>query len=87
MESLTKATITYKHHIDKKRRPDPLLEIEFIVYLEAKNLKVQWVGRKLVPKEIRPLKVLERIYSPVYQVELPHGSSAHNIFHISCLTP
>ena len=86
-ENLNKATKAYKHQADKKRRPTPEIAVGSMVYLESKNLKVRWVGRKLGPRKIGPLKVLEKISPLAYRVELPHGSSAHNVFHVSRLTP
>lgn len=84
-ENLTKASIPYKHHNNKKRRPASLLEVVSKVYLDVKSLKVLWVGRKLKSMKIVSLEVLERISSLIYQVEIPRGFSAHKVFHISRL--
>lgn len=84
---MKKATKAYKHHTNKKRRPAPEIAVGSMVHLDSKNLKVRWVGRKLGLRKIGPLKVLEQISPMAYRVELPHGYSAQNVFHISCLTP
>ena len=56
------------------------------MYLDTKNLNVKWVGRKLGPRRIGPLTVLERINPLSYRISMPHGSTAHNVFHVSRLT-
>ncbi|GJV91669.1 putative reverse transcriptase domain-containing protein [Tanacetum coccineum] len=77
-----------KSYADLKRKP-----MEFQVR-DKVMLKVSpWKGvvhfgkrRKLNPRYVRPFKVLERIGSVAYKIELPQEfSRVHNTFHVSNL--
>ena len=48
-------------------------------------LKQQKKDNKLAPKYYGPYKVLQRIGSMAYKLELPPSSRAHPLFHVSCL--
>jgi hypothetical protein len=49
------------------------------------SLKQQKKDNKLAPKYYGPYKVLERIESMAFKLELPPYSHVHPIFHVSCL--
>jgi len=82
-----------KHYADKGRK-----EVEFavcdMVYLKMITIKgrVRISGRrKLDPRYLGPLRVIERVGSVGYKLDLPSEMEAfHNVFHISqlrkCLT-
>jgi hypothetical protein len=48
-------------------------------------LKQQKKDNKLTPKYYGPYKVLQRIGSMAYKLELPPSSRVHPVFHVSCL--
>jgi hypothetical protein len=49
------------------------------------SLKQQKKDNKLTPKYYGPYKVLQRIGSIAYKLELPPSSRVHLVFHVSCL--
>jgi hypothetical protein len=49
------------------------------------SLKQQNKYNKLAPKYYGPYKVLQRIGSMAYKLELPPSSHVHLVFHVSCL--
>jgi hypothetical protein len=49
------------------------------------SLKHQNKDNKLAPKYYGPYKVLQRIGSMAYKLELPPSSCVHLVFHVSCL--
>ena len=49
------------------------------------SLKQINTNNKLAPKYYGPYKVLQKIGSMDYKLELPSSSRVHPIFHVSCL--
>ena len=77
-----------KGYADKQRWP---LEFEAVDHFFLKVMPKRGVVRfgkrgKLSPSYIKPFKVLERVGTVMYRLELPPClSSVHTIFHISML--
>ena len=53
---------------------------------KQKSLKQAKKDNKLLPKCCGPYKVLQKIGTMAYKLELPTSSRVHPLFHVSCLT-
>jgi hypothetical protein len=57
------------------------------VWLEAKNLKLPYLSKKMSPKRTGPFEILDVLSPVTYRLLLPVGWRIHNVFHSSLLTP
>jgi hypothetical protein len=57
------------------------------MWLEAKNLKLQYANRKLAPKRQGPFEITEVLGPVTYRLKLPNTWKIHPVFHAHLLTP
>ena len=57
------------------------------VWLEGTHLKLPYSTMKLMPRQYGPFKVVARISSVAFKLELLTNWKIHPIFHASLLTP
>src|SRR5712675_327120 len=62
-------------------------EIGQKVWLEGKNIKRPYDSPKLSPKRYGPFKVVAKISSVAYKLQIPATWQVHDVFHASLLTP
>jgi hypothetical protein len=91
-DAIIATRVFQKHQADKRRRQEPPIKENDLVYLSTKNLSMP-KGRasKLVPKYLGPYKVTKALPSTSnYELELPPELAkrrVHPRFHISRLKP
>src|SRR5712671_6823559 len=56
------------------------------VWLEGKNIKRPYDSPKLSPKRYGPFRVVAKISSMAYKLQIPATWQVHNVFHTSLLT-
>src|SRR5712672_2213479 len=57
------------------------------VWLEGKNIKRPYDSPKLSPKRYGPFRVVAKISSVAYKIQIPATWQVHDVFHASLLTP
>jgi hypothetical protein len=77
----------YARFYDRKHGTDPTFEPGERVWLEATNLTIDRTVPKLSPRRLGPFRVLTKIGTSAYKLELPRHLNIHLVFHISLLTP
>jgi hypothetical protein len=77
----------YVEQANRRRYPDPVLEVGDRVWLRWKHVKTTRPSGKLDYKLIGPHTILERVGSRAYKLDLPPSIQLHPVFHISLLEP
>lgn len=86
--ALKAAAETMKRFYDRKRRPARTYRPNDQVYLEGTNINTRYPAKKLADKRWSPFKVIEKIGSSLYRLDIPKNWKAiHPVFHESLLTP
>jgi hypothetical protein len=81
--ALELASARQKRYADLKRS-DVEFAVDQLVLLSTRFLKLKHTGTtKFLPRWVGPFKVLERIGSLAYRLELPTHWKIHNVFHAS----
>src|SRR5713226_5612635 len=81
------AQLRQKENYDLHRKPDPNLQSGDMVWLIPKNIRTTRPSKKLDYKKIGPFRILAKIGSNAYKLDLPPAMRIHPVFHISLLEP
>jgi hypothetical protein len=76
-----------KEQFKQNKRLAHVFNIEDMVWLTAKNIKIHQKTPKLGPQQLGPYKVLERIGDLDYHLELSSYLNLNPVFYVSCLSP
>lgn len=74
----------YQHHSERSFEVGDWVFLRLQPYKQM-SLKQSKKDNKLSPKYYGPYKVLQKIGTMAYKLELPASSQVHPFFHISCL--
>ena len=86
--ALKKAAEEMKRFYDRKRKDSVSYQVGDRVYLEGTNLTTSRPAKKLEDKRFGPFKILEKIGSSSYKLEVPRTwKTIHPVFNESLLTP
>ena len=75
-----------KKQFDKKRIFPQELKVGDNMWLENKNIQLNWPSKKLDQKQYGSFKILKDIGLGVFQLELSEGWTIHNVFNEDLLT-
>ena len=82
---MTEAQMRHKEYYDAQRKPDPNLQQGDMVCLLPRNIRTTRPCKKLDYRKVGPFKILARIGTRAYKLDLPASMTIHNTFHISLL--
>ncbi|KAJ7548312.1 hypothetical protein O6H91_07G006800 [Diphasiastrum complanatum] len=86
-ENVQSAQDRDRHYVNLKRSPRDFQVGDWVYLRILKDSSVKRTGKhyKLSPRYRGPFKILKKIGSLAYQLELPDGSQVHPVFHVSHL--
>lgn len=84
---MTKAQERYKKFFDRKVQESPQFSPKDKVWLLPRNITTSRPSRKLDHRRLGPFKIMQKIGSSAYRLELPRAMKIHNVFHVSLLEP
>jgi hypothetical protein len=85
--NISRAQKSQALYYNKKKRQVQDLSIGDEVYINTKNITSTRPTKKLDHKRTGPFKIIKKLNSHVYKLELPTSMKVHPTFHISKLTP
>ena len=86
-KTLEDTRATMSKYYNKGKQEHPTYEIGDLVMLNAKNIHTKRPTKKLAPKLYGPFRILEKIGSRSFRLELQTRWRKHNVFHVSLLEP
>ena len=86
-ENLEAARNSMGSYYNKKHLEAPTFEEGDMVMLDGRNNRTKRPSKKLAPKKYGPFKILKKIGTRAYRLELHSRWRIHNVFHVSLLEP
>jgi hypothetical protein len=87
VENIAEANQYAARFYNEGRQEPPKFEVGDKVRLSMKDIKSKRPARKLDWKYTGPYRVLEKVGSHAYRLELPSTAKIHDVFHVSRLEP
>ncbi|KAF8748121.1 hypothetical protein RHS01_11036 [Rhizoctonia solani] len=75
-----------KERMTRDKGTIPEYSIGEKVWLDGKNVELRTNSNKLDPKRLGPFKIVEKISSHAYRLELPETLKIHNVFYVGLLS-
>ncbi|QRW25665.1 Retrotransposable element Tf2 protein [Rhizoctonia solani] len=75
-----------KERMTRNQGTVPEYSIGEKVWLDGKNVELRTNSNKLDPKRLGPFKILEKISSHAYRLELPETLKIHDVFYVGLLS-
>jgi hypothetical protein len=85
--NIAKAQTSQALYYNQGKRQIQSLKIGDQVYINSKNITTTRPMKKLDHKRLGPFKIVEKVSSHAYKLDLPTSMKIHPTFHISKLTP
>ena len=86
-EEMKTAQLRQKGNYDQHGKPDPNLKSGDMVWFIPRNFKTMRPSKKLDYKKMGPFKIIKKVGTSSYKLDLPASMRIHNTFHISLLEP
>ena len=84
---MSEAQIRQKEYYDRHRKPESNLKSGDMVWFLTRNIRTTRPCKRLDYKKIGPFRILAKIGSSAYKLDLPETMKIHNTIHISLLEP
>ena len=84
-EEITTAQLRQKENYDKHRKPDLNLKSGDIVWFLPSNVKTTRLSKNFDYNKMGPFKIIKKVGTSSYKLDLPASMTIHNTFHISLL--
>jgi len=83
--NIQSALEAHAQHFDTKAMNQPDFQVGDKVWLDSRNLQTDRPARKLDYKRVGPFRILEKIGTRSFRLELPKSMKVHPVFHIQLL--
>ncbi|GBE77937.1 hypothetical protein SCP_0108190 [Sparassis crispa] len=87
LEALAMHELARQQMTDRVRQGSPKFTLGQKVWLDSRNLKVNYASRKIAPKREGPFEIVEVIGPANYRLKLPKTWRVHSVFHAALLSP
>jgi len=84
---MTWSQAAYSEQANKARIPAPKLEVGDEVWLLRRHVKTSCPSTKLDFKRLGKFRILQKVSSHAYKLDLPASMKIHPVFHVSLLEP
>ncbi|GBE77221.1 Transposon Tf2-6 polyprotein [Sparassis crispa] len=87
LEALAMHELARQQMADRVRQGSPKFTLGQKVWLDSRNLKVNYASRKIAPKREGPFEIVEVIGPANYRLKLLKTWRVHSVFHAALLSP
>ena len=74
-------------YVNNNRMSPPVFELDSSVWLLRKNIRTNRPSDKLDYKRLGPFKIVKKVSTHAYKLDLPPTMRIHPVFHVSLLEP